>query len=263
MVLLNPRRVDRANHNTPILYDREIDDFAQDVLADYKPELLRRPGKINHQHFIESYLQMRIDYQDIYNEDPERPILAMTAFAKGKVRVFDRENNRVKKIVVQERTVIIDNAVTEPGKECLALFSGMHEGGHVTMHWPVFTGKTFDGEVYDPDYEFDGEPIVCCRRENIEIARSPKQIRTAEGWREHQADYFAAAITMPNATFKPFVNNLLRECGHYKGAIRLGINADLDILADDILPDAISETYGVSRRAARIKLRKTGFVFGG
>jgi Zn-dependent peptidase ImmA (M78 family) len=102
--------------------------------------------------------------------------------------------------------------------------------------------------------------MVCCRRENIESARTPKRLKTAEEWREHQADYFAAAITMPNATFKRFVNNLLRECGYYKGAIRLGLNDDHDILANDIVPDAISETYGVSKRAACIKLRKTGFV---
>jgi hypothetical protein len=31
-------------------------------------------------------------------------------------------------------------------------------------------------------------------------------------------------------------------------------------LAKEILPDIISETYGVSRTAAYVKLRKTGFV---
>ena len=35
---------------------------------------------------------------------------------------------------------------------------------------------------------------------------------------------------------------------------------NLDILTEDIIPDAISEMCGVSRRAARIKLQKTGFV---
>ena len=57
MVKLNPRRVDRRNHNTPILFDREIDDYAQAILADYKPELLCEPGAIDFQHFLESYLE--------------------------------------------------------------------------------------------------------------------------------------------------------------------------------------------------------------
>lgn len=262
MINLNPHRVDRKNNNTPILYDWEIDKYAQAVLADYRPELLDEPGAIDFQHFLESYLGMRIDFQDIYSDDPERPILAMTAFKRGRIKVFDKENECVRKVIIPARTVIIDNAVMESGRECLALFSGMHEGGHITMHWHVYTGETFDGELYDPDYVFDGEDgaIVCCRRENIERKPSPRKIRSAEEWREHQADYFAAAITMPNTTFQPFVHDLLRDCGYYKGAIQLGKDDDLDILADDIIPDAISDTYGVSKRAARIKLRKIGFV---
>jgi len=260
MVNLNPRRVDNHNNNTPILYDREIDEYAQAILADYKPELLREPGKICFQHFLESYLGMRIEYKDIYSEDPERPILAMTAFKRGRVKVFDRENECVKKITVLARTVIIDNAVMEPGRESLALFSGMHEGGHITIHWPVYTGETFDGVKCDPDYEYDNEPMVCCRRENIECKETPMKIRTAKEWREHHADYFAAAITMPNRTFLPFVRGLLRENGYYKSVITIGRDDDLDILADDIIPDAISDIYGVSKRAARIKLRKMGYV---
>ena len=264
MIKLNPHRVDRRNNNTPVLYDREIDAYAQAILADYKPELLDEPGTIDFMHFLESYLGMRIDFQDIYSDDPERPILAMTAFKRGKVRVFDRENECVRKIIVPARTVIIDNAVMKPGKESLALFSGMHEGGHITMHWQVYTGETFDSESFDSDYEYDREigSVVYCRREDIEGKTPARKIRSVKDWREHHADYFAAAINMPNATFIPFVRNIMRkECGFYKDAITLGRDSDLDILASDILPDAISEAYGVSRRAASIKLQKMNFIY--
>jgi hypothetical protein len=262
MVRLKPHRIDRKNNNTPILFDREIDDYAQAVLAEYKPGLLRKPGAVNFQHFLESYLGMRLDFMDLYSDDPERPILALTVFRTGKVKVFDEESESVKNINVPARTVIIDNAVMKSGKESLALFSGMHESGHITMQWHVYTGETFDGEIFDPDFDFDSQidNAVCCRRENIESNMNTQKIRTAKEWREHHADYFAAAITMPNATFKPFVNGLLRENKYYKGAIRLGCDSDLDILAEEIIPDAINEVYGVSKRAARIKLRKTGFV---
>ena len=264
MVRLNPHRVDRENHNTPILFDREIDDFAHEILSEYRPELLREPGAIDFQHFLESYLGMQIDFMDLYSKDPDRPILAMTVFKKSRVRVFDKENGCVRKITVPGRMVIIDNAVMEPGRESLALFSGMHEGGHITMHWHVHTGETLDGYVYDPDYECDEsiESLVCCRRENIESDEKPRKIRTAMEWREHHADYFAAAITMPNRTFMPFVRSLLRGNGCYKASVTLGRDSDLDILVDDIIPDAINEVYGVSKRAARIKLRKAGFVLG-
>ena len=261
MVKLYPHRIDREHNNTPVLFDREIDDYAHAVLAEYKPELLREPGAIDYQHFLESYLGIYIDFMDLYSEDPNRPILAMTVFKKSKVKIFDRENECVREITVPGRQVLFDNAVTETGRESLALFSGMHEGGHITMHWHVHTGETIDGEVFDPDCEFKKiSSVVCCSRENIESNEPPKRIRTANDWREHQADYFAAAITMPNRTFLPFVHGMLRENGYYRGSIRLGRDDDLDILANDILPDAINEVYGVSKRAARIKLRKLGIV---
>jgi hypothetical protein len=205
---------------------------------------------------------MKLDFMDLYSDEPDRPILAMTVFKTDAVRVFDKEGGCVKKIAVPARTVIIDNAVMKSGRESLALFSGMHEGGHITMQWHVYTGETLDGEIFDPDFDLDNQidRTVCCCREYIESGANMKKMRTAKEWREHHADYFAAAITMPNATFKPFVNKMLRENGYYKGAIRLGLDSDMDILAEDIIPNAINEIYGVSRRAARIKLRKTGFV---
>ena len=265
MVPIILRRVDRANNNTPILYNREIDDYAHAVLADYKPELLREPGEINYQHFLESYLQMRIFLLDIYSENPDRPILAMTAFKTGKVKVFDKKNERVKKVTIPARSVIIDNMLTKPEMKSLALFSGMHEGGHITMQWHVYTGESYDGDLFelDDDWDNDIDPIVCCHRENIESkVVNAKKERTAKEWREHQADYFAAAIAMPNATFRSFIIDMMRENGFYKGMITLGRDEDSDIFAHDIMPDAISEVYGVSKRAARIKLKTSGFVRG-
>ena len=259
MVKLNPRNVDYMNHNTPILYDYEIDAYAHAVLEDYKPLLLEEPGTLNFQHFLESYLGASIEYHDIYNDDPERPILAMTIYGCGEIKVFDRENGCISRIEVPKRTVIIDNAVMKSGKEGLALFSGVHEGGHIMMHWDVYSSMLEAAAECGEDIA----PVVYCRRENIErIPRggTKRQKRTAEEWREHQADYFAAAIAMPNITIKPFVHAMLRENGYYKGSITLGRDSDLDILADDIIPNAISEVYGVSKRAARIKLRKLGFV---
>ena len=262
MVRLNLRRIDRANNNTPILSNREIDDYAQAVLADYKPVLLKEPGKIDYLHFLESYLGMRIYSYDIYSDDPDRPILAMTAFKNIRLKVFDKENQRIKKVSIPARSVIFNNSIMKPEMNHLALFSGMHEGGHITMQWHVYTGETFDGYVFDPDYDewVHDEPFVCCRRENIENNMNTQQIRTAKQWREHHADYFGGAVTMPNATFKSFVHDFLRENGYYKGAITLGRDEDLDILIYDIVPDAVSEVYGVSKRAARIKLRTSGFL---
>jgi len=258
MVKLQPHRIDYANNNTPVLYDSEIDEYARAVLEDYKPELLREPGKINYLHFLESYLGMRIYSYDIYSKDPDRQILAITAFKGGGLKVFDEENNCITKVSVPAKSVIFNNSIMEPEMKSLALFSGMHEAGHIMMQWHVYTGETYDGAVYDSERNI--QPFVCCRREHIETSMNTLKIRTAEEWREHHADYFAGATTMPNATFRPFVKNLLRENGYRRGSITLGGDEDWDILAEDIIPYAIMETYGVSKRAAQIKLRTSEFV---
>ncbi|MCL2775616.1 MAG: ImmA/IrrE family metallo-endopeptidase [Oscillospiraceae bacterium] len=246
MIRIKITRIDEQNDNTPILYNREIDEYAHVVLKDYKPQLLREPGAINFEHFLESYLGVTLIFRDIYYEDPERPIFAVTAFRDGTLKVFDRKNNRIANIIVRANTVILDNIVMEPGREGLALFTGLHEGGHILIHSGVY--DTFRvGQV-------------CCRRENVENNGGKWQQRTAVEWREHQADYFAAALAMPNATFMPFVNHFLRENGIWKNCIVLGYDEDMDIFAQELLPERISEVYGVSKRAASIKLKKSGFV---
>jgi len=264
MIPLRLRRVDRANNNTPILSNREIDEYAHAVLADYKPRLLRKPGIIDHEHFIESYLRMNLILHDIFSDDEDQPVLGITAFKDIEIPVFDRENKCVKSIYIPARSVVLNNLIAEPEEtEPTARFSGMHEAGHSMMQWHVFTGETFDGDLFDPDYDWeDMYPAVCCRRENIESKVYIRKDRNAEDWREHHADYFAGAVTMPNVTFIPFIRNLMRDHKYYREAITMDRDEDWDILAQVILPDAVNEAYGVSKTAARIKLRTTGLVRG-
>jgi len=250
------KRFDR--NGTPIISDKQIDEFAHEVLADYKSGLLKEPTAIRFEHFLESYLGFTLDFKDIFNEDPARPIFAATAFNDGVLKIFDRENTCVRQINVLAKTVVIDNYVMQSGKEGLALFTGMHEGGHILIH----------PRVYNPECEgqtslFPSEilAVICYRSENIENFGQPyRKKRTKSEWLEHHADCFAAATTMPNATFKPFIKGLLRDYGVRRDKIYLGQNADIDRLANQILPFHIHETYGVSKKAAQIKLIKCGFV---
>ena len=257
MLKFKPRRVNFEDGRTPVMSNQEIDEFAEAVLADYKPELLKKPEQINMEDFVEYYLKTDVIYKDIYYEDPDKPIRALTILNDGKIKVFDRDNDCVSYADVPARGVVIDNEVTEKGKEGIELFSGLHEAGHILLHWDVFVDK------YGNPYEKNDEcaSVICCQRNYIENTNFTGN-RTLYDWQEHQADYFAAATSMPNRTFRPFVIQFLRENGIYRGSIITGRNSDLNILADEILPQYISDVYGVSKRAARIKLHKCGFVYG-
>jgi len=256
MIEFKARRVDKSG--TPILSDVEIDAFAHAVLEDYRPELLEEPGAIRFDHFLESYLEVSLAFYDIYNEDPDRPVLAATAFQDERLRVFDRERMCVVTVPVDAWTVVIDNSVMQPGKEGLALFTGLHEGGHIMLHSRVYVNGCADQLSF---FEDAPPPLVSCHRDSIEnFGTSMTRRRSPREWREHHADYFAAALAMPLATFKPLMHRLLREHDVWKGKIVLGMDEDLDELARYILPEHISEIYGVSRRAAYVKLCKCGFV---
>ena len=244
MIKMKITRVDRENDNTPILSNREIDEFAYAVLEDYDPDLLSEPGTIDYEHFIESYLGMEIIYKDIYYKENTPPVYGITVFRDGTVKVFERENSSIAHPIIRANTVIMDNAVMN--NNGMAMFTGLHESGHIFMHQGV--------------YSIFRAGQVCCRKKNTGNTRNSQSNWTAEDWREHQANYFAGAIAMPDTTFVPFVTQTLRDYGVYKRSIALGNDTDLDIVAKDLLPDSISEVYGVSKQAAIIKLKRCGFI---
>ncbi|WDC83377.1 hypothetical protein PL321_11510 [Caloramator sp. mosi_1] len=104
------------------------------ILKDYKPNLLNEPSTINYMHFLESYLGANLEFQYIYYEENEKPKLGATAFDKGKLKIFDKENLCTRDIIVKENTIILDISIMEKGKEPLALFTALHEAGHFWMH---------------------------------------------------------------------------------------------------------------------------------
>ena len=249
MIKLQCSRFDAGG--IPVLSDAEIDRFAHSVLMDYKPGLLRKPGVINYAHFIESYMEANLQFHDIYNEDPKKPIFGMTIVEEGEVKVFDRDELCVKDIWVDDRTVLLDSFVMQEGKEGLALFTALHESGHLFFH---------AGDYEEVDDFYEPPDRVLCYRDDIEALTPRKRKSAVADWKEHQANCFAGCLAMPGATFLPFVRNLLHDHDVWKASVTTGQDEDTDYLAEIILPECIAETYGVSKAAAFIKLVKCGFV---
>jgi GNAT superfamily N-acetyltransferase len=127
------------------------------VLLDYNSELLRKPGTIDFTHFLETYVGARLMYEDIYYEDNDAPTLAMSTFESGNIRVFDEDAGSVRRVFVRSRSVVFDNTLTEPGKESLALFTGLHEAGHLLIHWNVLTGEDYDEDEFQADADDIGD----------------------------------------------------------------------------------------------------------
>ena len=244
MLTMTIARVDEQNDNTPILSNREIDEFAYAILENYDPNLLREPGMIHYEHFIESYMEMELLYKDIYYKEKTPPIYGITVFRDGTVKIFDKEESRVSSRIIRANTIILDNVLTK--NNGMAMFTGLHESGHVFFHKSV--------------YSIFRAGQICCRKKATGKVSNGQVNWTAEEWREHHANRFASSLAMPDKTFIPYVNELLREYNLWRRCIVLGEDDDLDMVAKDLLPESIAEVYGVSKQAAFIKLKTTGFV---
>ena len=250
----------RHKDQTPIVSDLEIQEYAEAVLEDYKPKLLKEPGKINAVHFLESYLGATVDYQDIYYEENASPIAGAIVFNDDKVLVFDRENMCVRPIEVSAGTILIDNDTMKDGKEGFAQFTHLHEGGHFLIHPAVYRKMDNQITLFDLGMlDKTGSHVVSCKRSAI-AGQGEKKCRfsTQEEFREHQANTFAAAIAMPRQTFIPYAQEMIRAAG-FKDGIWVESEKELDWDDMIVLPDIVgklAETFGVSRSAARVQLKR-------
>lgn len=189
--------------------------------------------------------------------------MGATAFNREKLKIFDKENMCAKYITLEPHTIVIDCTVDEEGPEGRVLFTGLHEGAHLWMHKAVYTNDNEQGSMFDDcdekAYEEALPSIVRCYKTNIENFNDNSGVKTPAAWREHQADYMASAISMPRCTFVPLVRETLKEC-ELPNKLIVGAGNDENDDASEYLSSMVADTYGVSKQAAAIKLRKFGFV---
>ena len=236
---------------TPIVRDEWITAYAEAVLADYRPELLEEPGKIDGVDFIENYLGANLEFQDIYYPEGGDAIVGAAIFNDTRVKVFDRDRLTTKWIVAETGSILIDNQTMEEGREGFALFTQMHEAGHLLMHQGVF-------KMTQPV----AARAIACRQSGIGSRKW--RLETQEDFREHQADTFAAALTMPREPFLKLAREVMKEYD-------LGVDTDGIIALNTYqrytpsyprrrLFRALSEAFGVSRTAAEVQLWKYGLI---
>ena len=246
----------RDKTRTPIIRNEDIWEYAEMLVGDYRPSLLREPGPIPVEHFLESYLGASLDYQDIYFERGAQPIAGATVFNDERIRVFDREGQCTRVIEVSANTIIIDNSTVAAGNRGFAAFTGLHEGGHFTMHPEVYQLNPNQFCLFEP--QKDGSGAVCCRRSSLSKRWCGKL--TPEQYREHQANTFAAFTAMPRQTFIPLAGELIRKAGYRDGIF---VDVETDWECESYLEKICNElagVYGMSFTAVKIHLRDLGLL---
>lgn len=245
----------RKYDGTPVVCDLEVMAYAEAQVGDYKPELLKSPGKINALHFVESYLGAAVDVQGIYNIIPGMGINGITVFKDAMIPV--REDGKSVSKLFPAGAIIIDSDVMDR-EDGFAQFTIVHEGGHFCMHYPAFCGQ----DILAARSMMDK---IMCRSNMLETDRPENRKWTDRDFMEHQANVYAASILMPRPTFVPFVMALNKKAGYRDGIfVRPSIDPffqyrDWYVFLDEI-GQKIAETYGVSESAAFVHMKRCGLI---
>ena len=245
----------RKYDGTPVVCDLEVMAYAEAHVGDYKPELLKTPGKINALHFVESYLNASVDVQDIRNAVPGMEINGITVFKDAMITV--REDSGYVSKLFHAGAIVIDQSVIGM-KDGFEQFTIVHEGGHFCMHYPAFCGQ----DILAARSVMDK---IMCRSSMIETDRPENRKWTDRDFMEHQANVYAAAVLMPRSTFVPFVMELNRKAGHKDGIfVRPPIDPFFQyrhwyVFLEEI-GQKIAETYGVSESAAYVHMKRCGLI---
>ena len=239
----------RDKTQTPVMFNTDIWEYAELLVGDYKPRLLKEPGELNGLHFIESYLGANLDFMDLYCEKNE--ILAgATTFNKERVKVFDREHLCTRYYEIPADTIIIDNDSMTKYGDGFAKFTQMHEAGHFFLHPAVYRKCAEQLSLFDEP----APSIVCCRISVMEQSLKPKaKSFTPEERREQQANVFAAFTMMPRQTFIPIATELIKKAGFRDGIFVDQYGAYYELKG---ICEAIASVYGVSKTAAKLHLKE-------
>ncbi len=239
----------------PVLSKKEIDDYAEVLLHDFKPELLRNPGPTPVENFIEIYLDLTVDYKKLSTDGNT---LGMIAFNSGYVEVFDEENNK-EMIEVEAGTVFIDSdLIDDTYQQGRCRFTFAHEPGHWLFHRHMYSTAKNQMSLFEVE---PGAQKVChkCLKKHVGYISKRDYFSTDEDWQEWQADYFASSLLMPKKTFKLVTEDCLSKLClsvndlHNKSVTELFFPVRQMIVT-------LSQIFDVSNQAAALRLYKLGYI---
>jgi len=228
-----------------ISYDA-LESYAEKIVGDFAPELLRNPGIMDVEGFLEYYLKLNVDFKRICLNNK---VLGITAFNDGMVDVIDEVTGKPGEIPVKMGTVIIDTSLTSKKNEPRLRFTGMHEGVHWLIHRKAFA----DDNPFGPAGLYKNQ-YIAAKEGRGDYTRSTKE-RTDIDHMERQADFLAAAILMPRPAMRTAFRNFFKFYGEKPRRIVRGASIEDDCYAKQ-LPEYIAKTFNVSKKAALIRLEK-------
>lgn len=238
----------------PVLSKDEMEVIAEIIIKDYNDKILDEPGVLDVEHFSECYAGLGMDYKDLTHN---QSILGMIVFNDCYIPVYDAENNKAKRIPVDEGTILIDNSLLNDDQLRRGRFTLGHEISHWILHRQIYMMNKDQLSLFDylPEQK---QPVIKCRTTDIECT-GRKHFASDDDWMEWQADYMASALLMPKRAFTKTVREKFNSAGIKKSCYELGTNTDKDLWSE-VLPYELADIFDVSVTAAKIRLKNLNFI---
>jgi len=230
----------------PYLTYDSLDEYAEELIKDFAPELLHTPDALDVDRFIEYYLNLTVDYQRLCIN---RKILGVTVFNDGVLDIVCSETNQPQKIAVKAGTIILDPSLLTKRNIPRMRFTMLHEGSHWLLHRKAFA----EDNPFVPVNTCEGQ-LIAAKTGRVDYSRSKKE-RTDTDRMERQADFLASAIIMNRSALRVAFKDFF---SFYDEKPRRIIRdaSPIDDTYAKLLPEYIAKTFNVSKRAALIRLEK-------
>ena len=228
----------------PIVRDKEIDIIVEQLLTQYKPELLTNPVALDVDEFALFFLKLNQHFEYLSNCGC---IWGMMIFNNTyKVPVYVPELKQADYISAKEGTIIIDNTLLEDKTEYRYRSTMTHECGHWIFHQDMFRVNEHQINLFSEMVE----TTIPCRGVDIDSNRFEKRaFITSHDWMEHQAKYFSAATLMPKRAMELICNEFRYEFERrYQ---------DIETINEQLARE-VSSIFNVSPRSAQIRIKQLG-----
>ncbi len=270
----------------PVLSRGQIDQIAERYLKEFCPDVLVHPQKVDVERLAQEYMKFETDFKCLSSD---RRTLGMFIFeASDWIAVYDEETKTAKYVPERENTIVIDNQLLEDGQEGRYRFTFAHELGHGVLHkmalrrpktdqYQEYLSLFYDDYVSPADGKTAGDKEETYREKNRNapsavhmfrcnflnrvIDTQPESKWRSEDWLEWQADAFSSAILMPSGMVKTVAketSRLIADSNDLQWKSSDGINQQ--ITRAERIGDEISRVFGVSKAAARVRMKQLGIA---
>lgn len=237
----------RDQYGVPVISSTKLEQFAEELIGDYRPELLKSPQPTNIEQLVECYLRANLEVRPITMTNA---ILGVAVFNEGCVPVYDRMKGMLVPLNVPDHTILIEEGIynqREPGRFNFTL---AHEASHLICHDGVSVSNGVQCR------QLPEGSIIMCRPEGERYPRHGQ--KTPVDWMEWQADYFGAALLMPRNTVQMAIEQILWDAGCLGGACGMReVNRSPQLFAH--IAERLLWLYRVSRTAASIRMENLGY----